>query len=242
MNAASALARKLTVPTRSSGVSSRWIARVAFARFACPAVRFVAGDVLRQRESRRERVHRDAVLADFACEAARHRDHRALARDVVEEKRYPFQRRAGGEVDDAAVPALAHVGNAGAAAEPHAHDVHFHDAAELAGGNLFEGPQLDRAEHRGVVHQDVDAAERLDGFLGHARDFGFRRNVDLEAEGLRSARARDLGRRLVELAQIGDDHRCALLRETRRDGPADAHRTAGDDRDLAFQPVHTTSS
>ena len=105
-----------------------------------------------------------------------------------------------------------------------------------------KGLQLDRAEDRGVVDQDVDAAEGFDGFRRHAFDFFFIADVDLEPEGLRAGRFGDLGRRHIEFPHIGDHHRGAVGRETAGERLADAAAGAGDDGDLAFQPVHTTCS
>ena len=141
--AASSLARKLTAPTRSSGVSSRGMARVGAAEVSpCLEVQRVLQHAFGEGEARGERVDGDAVLADFAREGARHRDHRAFARDVVQEEGHALQGRAGGEVDDAAAARRAHVRHARAAAQEDAQRVHVHHLAPFGGVDLLERPDV----------------------------------------------------------------------------------------------------
>src|ERR1051325_11020437 len=93
----------------------------------------------------------------------------------------------------------------------------------------------------GIVDQDVDASELVDGLTHRAlakllvaeisgngdcaAAFGF---DDLLGPG-----------RIVMLTKIKDGDIGALAREQRRHGPADAAVGAGDQRDLALQPSGT---
>ena len=239
--AASALARKLTAPTRSSGVSSRWMARDI--RVISPLAHVLG--ILRygfgEREARGQGVDGDGVLAELACEAARHRNHRALAGNVVQEQGHALERGAGGEVDDAAVAAGAHMRRAGAAAQEHAERIDVHDPAPFSSIDFFKFLQHQGAEERRVVDQDVDAPESLHRFGCHARDVDFRRYVHLQAERSCPRGPRNVCGGGFKILDVGNDDGSAVLREARGERLADAAAGAGDDRHLALQPVHTTS-
>src|SRR5712692_100181 len=116
--------------------------------------------------------------------------------------------------------------------------------APLAGVDFLERTQLERAEDRGVVHQDVDAAERFHGFGRHLLDIAFKRNIYFQAQRLRTGRLGDLGSRDVVIAKIGDDDGRAVFREAHRQRLADAAARAGDDGDFPteFHGFHTTFS
>src|SRR5437899_10789504 len=87
---------------------------------------------VRHGQARGYGVHSDAVFAQLAGEAARHGDHRALARDVVQKVGHAFERRAGGEIDDAAAPLSAHVRRDGFAAQRDTQHVDFEKAFPFA--------------------------------------------------------------------------------------------------------------
>src|SRR5262245_42043034 len=55
---------------------------------------------LDQDQARSDRVHGDAVGTKLTRQRARHRDHRALAADVMQQPRRAPQRGVGGEIDD----------------------------------------------------------------------------------------------------------------------------------------------
>ena len=98
------------------------------------------------------------------------------------------------------------------------------------------------AVERGVVHEDVEAAEAVDGGL-HA---GFDR-IDRRDVGGDELRGAELGECLGRvLAGVGvdlrDHHRRAFAQEALGVRVPDPATGAGDDRDLAVEPAHQTRS
>src|SRR6185436_15672563 len=102
----------------------------------------------------------------------------------------------------------------------------------LVDPDLLEWLQLERAEDRGVVHQDVDAAERLHRFCGHSLHVFFIAYVRLKTERAGTGRLGDLGGRQIEFLQVGNHDRSAVGGEAGGERLADAAAGAGDDRDL----------
>src|SRR5207247_10083941 len=92
-------------------------------------------------------------------------------------------------------------------------------------------------EDAGVVVEDVEPAEALHAGGDHALHVGLLRDVAHHPERLPAPaldhRDRLLGRLGVD---VGDDHRCALLREEQRPLAPLPHPRPGDERDLPFQP------
>src|SRR5262245_9817520 len=94
------------------------------------------------------------------------------------------------------------------------------------------GDLLERAGARfaGIVHHDVDLAQRRHGFVVGAADIGRDRHVALHRNDAPARRARDARRRLIEgLAPARHDGDVgAFRREPRRHAEADALAAAGD--------------
>ena len=97
----------------------------------------------------------------------------------------------------------------------------------------------------GVVHEDVDASERLLRRVDHRADV-----VDLgdvgELDERSAAQLLDLGLDLLDLVvppfgMLGEHQVRAGLREAERDGAADPLRGAGDDGDLVLQAESSNS-
>jgi hypothetical protein len=96
-------------------------------------------------------------------------------------------------------------------------------------------------DRRGVVHADVDAAERLDRLVDGRLDAGLLAHVDHQRQGLAAGRldllgggvdgARQLGMGLGGLG--GDDDIGPVAGRAQGDGQADAARGAGDEEGLA---------
>ena len=108
-------------------------------------------------------------------------------------------------------------------------------ALELLGVEL--GRIVDLVLLGGVVHQDVDAAELLDGALDRLPAEHLVADVAGEQERLASLcldQARGL-LRVVVFFQIEDRDQRALARHRDRDRAADAAVAAGDDRDLVLE-------
>ncbi len=96
---------------------------------------------------------------------------------------------------------------------------------------------------RGVIDQDVDAAEPGGDIGGHTLDLGFVADIGEMDRGAAAGR-RDLGRHglgLGERAARVDGDRGAGLGERQRDRPADIARGAGDERDPPLELPHRVS-
>ena len=88
----------------------------------------------------------------------------------------------------------------------------------------------------GVVVEDVDAAEALDGGCDQPIEVGQVRDVGLDGQRTAAGRLDLAGGLLGQLgAQVGDDDAGALLREAQRNRAPDAPGGARDDRDLVGQ-------
>ena len=121
-----------------------------------------------------------------------------------------------------------------------------HDALEVDGEDavpLLLGHLIDSAAggDGGAVHQDVEAAEALDG-AGHGTlDGGLIGGVGLQPDGVAPRRRAIFLRRALDAVgvEVGERDGCALAGERERGGASDAGRGAGDDRDLALDaPRH----
>ncbi len=108
---------------------------------------------------------------------------------------------------------------------------------DLAGGRHAAG-------NRGVVDQDVDAAQLAHGRGHQGVHRGVIASVDGHGDDASAGVARQLGRSGLERfgAARGDDHLDALLGQLPGDGLADAAASTGDDGALALQlQVHEPS-
>jgi hypothetical protein len=123
-----------------------------------------------------------------------------------------------------------------------AHDVHIHHLAPFRDRDLLERLELERAEDRRVVHQDVDPGRRPSSFSAAIRPASPSAATSTCRPSVLRRSLRELGGRRDRIPDIRDDHRGAVLGEAPRQHLADAAARAGDDRHLALQPFHTTSS
>ena len=117
------------------------------------------------RARRRDRVHRDAVLAELDRPHEGHAHDPGLGGAVVglaEVAAQPGRRR---DVDDAAVALLLHHRRRVAGAVERALEVHADHRVEVG---LFHLDERLVAHDAGVVHEDVDRAERVDRGLHDA--------------------------------------------------------------------------
>ncbi len=129
----------------------------------------------------------------------------------------------------AAVPGGAAVLHERLRAEEHALQVHVHHAVVVLLGDVPEGRVVFDA---GVVHQDVEASQRVDA-LRHQCAHGVDRcGVALKHRAL-APRREDVAKGLLgalRIAVVVDHHIGALLRQPKRDATADALAAAGDER------------
>src|SRR5690606_17793309 len=173
--------------------------------------------------ARRDAVDADALARELGGLGAGVLDQGGLDGAVGRRADTGRQPRDGGDVDDGRARAHRQVREGGTTGAYRPEQVHL-DARRPAG--FVVGP----AETRGVVHQDVDAAQRA----------GRRRHVVGDAVGLREVAAGGLDRAAAFgelrlggsqrfLAPGADGHVRALRRETERDRPADPAAAAGHD-------------
>ena len=95
---------------------------------------------------------------------------------------------------------------------------------------------------RGVVDEDVDAAEALGGLRHELLHRGFVADVEAFGDrGVLAVLAADLGRQRRTVLDIGDHHPRALFGQRPRIMRADAPGAAGDDRGLACKSGHSSS-
>src|SRR3954468_1146844 len=189
-------------------------------------------------QRRPDRPGRDAVHADLAVDQRlrqRHREHvdPALRGGVVDQRLVAPQSVHRPGVDDRR--ALPHVLERLVRRPPRAVQVGLERAVPDLARDLLG--RVDRRLRAGVVHEDVDPPELLDGL----RDYSARLVLVLHVAAQRD-RAPPLGLdepgrvlRVVLLGQVGDRHVGALLRERRADGAADARGPAGHERGLAVE-------
>ena len=144
-------------PSRSSGMPSHVLRALAL------PWRHIM--IRRARRTGRNTVHADAVRRQVHRHRARQRVHRALGRIVAAHAAMAAQTADGGYVDDAR-PARARPCASrqhGSSRRPCAHC-----ARTTAGTSRDQGRGILRAQVRGVVDQQVHAAELLEGGVEHA--------------------------------------------------------------------------
>ena len=178
----------------------------------------------------------DEVLGERAGEA----EDRPLGRAVVEQLRRALVGRHRCAVDDRG--ALLEVRPRSLRHEEHAEDVGLERPPQLVlvdVGDVLVGMLL-----AGIVDEDVEPAELLD----RLPDGPFAELLVADVAGDRDRSAAflldDLLRllRIVMLAQIKDCDVGAFAREQRGDGAADSAVGAGDQRDLALEPIRARDS
>ena len=121
--------------------------------------------------------------------------------------------------------------------------IHRHDAVPGVGVPLVEIARLERRIERGIVDQDVDLAEALDGLRHQVLDRLFVADVELDAgHRIGAMAAGDFLGQLLAVGDVGDHHARAFGGERLRIMPADALGAAGDDRGFSRKPGHASSS
>ncbi len=182
------------------------------------------------RESGRDAVDADPVLAELLRERAREGHDRALARHVVEEERHAAERRPGGDVHDRAAAPLPHP-RARRARQTRNMLATFTSMTRRhsSSGISVERPHGERGVQACVVDDDVDAAAALDDLGGHPLDVLLRGDVAVSPTPSGTRRS------LLGALQVGDDDPRALGGEPVGDRVPDALRAAGDERDLAVE-------
>nr|WP_292135858.1 hypothetical protein [Brevundimonas sp.] len=176
----------------------------------------------------RDGVDANAVLAAVASQGAGQVGHGALGDVVAQHLAVAAQARDRGGVDDAA-PALLQMGIGGAASVQHAVDVDGHDLAIVVQGH---GLNRAIASDAGVVVDDIQGAEAVDGGLDHALDLVLARDIDNPGDHARRVQAgQGLGQAVFAL--VGGQDVGALAGEAADGGLADAGSAAGDDHGLS---------
>jgi hypothetical protein len=124
-------------------------------------------------------------------------------------------------------------------AEEHPPDEYGERVVPVLDVDVGDGPE--GPADPGVVEDDVELAERLDGEGHHGGDVVLGGHVDPDRAGGVGAVA---GRRRLGLVgghavgvEVGHDHLRALVEERQRGGLAHPAGPAGDDRHLALQPI-----
>jgi hypothetical protein len=116
-------------------------------------------------------------------------------------------------------------------------DVQVELLVEVLLGDVFERRELVDA---GIVHQDVERAERLLRLGEQALDVRLSRDIGLHRNGL-AALAGDLGHHAVGAVLAGgvvDDDRRAFIRQMLGDGGANPLGCPGHDRHLVRELAH----
>ena len=194
--------------------------------------------------TRGDRVDLDVVLRALDGEHAGEADEAHLGGAVVGLAEVAEDAGARRGVDDAAVALLAHVDPGRAGDVERALEVHVEHRVDQVGRHVVERLV---AQDAGVVDDDVDLAERVDGGLddglaalgrgdgvvvGHGLAAG---RLDLVDDLSARPRRRTAGA-VDRAAEVVDDDQRAALGEQERVGAAEAAAGAGDDRDLAVEP------
>ena len=180
----------------------------------------------------RDGVDADALRPGLAGERAGEADHRALGRDVGDEPRLAPVERHRGDVDDRAAAAGEHLRAHRLGEQEVAAHVGGEDRVPLRGVGLV--PRAERVD-RGVVDEDVGAAERLLGARGDRLDLrpGRRGPPRSRAPRRRPPRSPRRSRAAPSGCSPAASTRAPRAASSRRRGGADAGRGAGDDRGLA---------
>ena len=190
-------------------------------------------------EPGRQGVHADAVTPELARERPGHRQDAALGADIMETVRQSVLHGGRAEIDDLAVTVLRHRRGRRLGAQETATHAHRHDAVPLVhveGGERYR--RNVRAE-RGVVDEDVEAAEGFE----RAGDHGGDRCVvgDVDAQRVRApARGTDRLCDRFAVLEIGNHDAGAggaeRLRELRPQRGFCAEGGPGDDRHPLVEP------
>jgi hypothetical protein len=110
-------------------------------------------------------------------------------------------------------------------------DVHRHESIEFSLLHLQHRPP--HVAHSGIVDEDVDSPERIDGRLYGCVHVGALRHVAAQRDRLVADRGGGLARGL--LVDVDDGHARALARERLGDAVAKARCGAGNQRNLVVE-------
>ena len=205
--------------------------------------------------ARRDGVRRDTVLRHLLRDAERERDETGLREVVVRLPGVAEQTRLRRRMDQTAVNRLARLLRL--VPPVHARELGRREVPLAVDGDdrvplgLFHVEGHAVAEDPGVVDEDVQIAERLDGLIDHVlgalevcdvvevrRGFAAHR-LDLVDDLRRGTVV--LTRAVVFAAEVVDDDLRALAREFERVAAADTPPGSGDDRNFSIQKSHTAS-
>src|SRR5581483_9926780 len=201
---------------------------------------FVQADPHRRvHDARRERVHGDPVLDQPACRRLRDGERPELRHAVRNEVPEALAARDRSRVDDLPARALGdHLLRRLLRADDHAPGVDAHDLLEVLLVDLHEAA---RAIHAGVVEDDVQLAEGVDGLPDHRLHLCAVGDVDadrLRFPAVGRDRLRDAARRVC--VQVGHEDLAALARDRPAGCGPDPAGTAGDDDDATLDSAHQT--
>ncbi len=120
----------------------------------------------------------NAFALEFAAERLTEAGEASLCRGVGRIERRTDQRDARGDVDDHSVATRAQSGQRGARQQDRRDKIDVDHGLQLGFGRVLETPGPDAA---GVVHEDVEAAERVDSLLDRCRAAVWRRYIGSDA-------------------------------------------------------------
>ena len=180
MKSLSGEARNSMAPTTSCGTWTRLSARRP-AEDSRRRMVSSAGIFFRQRIAGRQAVDIDIIVADFARQGAGEADGGGFRRDVMDAPRAAGKYGAGGDVDDLAGFLRAHGRQHGAAAEKQAAQIDRHELIPFRRIDGFDAAAVHRhdGENRGVVDENIDAAEAIESLRGHFLGRVLVRHIDV---------------------------------------------------------------
>jgi hypothetical protein len=186
-------------------------------------------------ETRRDRVHADAVRGELERHRARHGDDAALARRVVDAPHGAADRLRRHVDDRASATRGDHRARGGLRAEEPALEVHVKHEVPVSLAHLEK--RHARIDPR-VVDQHVEPAELADDLRHHCVDAGRSCDVGLHEHGTASGSADFLDDLLgrVAIIQIVHADVGALAGERQRDRPTNTLLGSGHQRHLATEP------
>lgn len=187
----------------------------------------------RTRGARPDAVDAHVHRAEIERQVGRHVIERRLRRGVGAHVRAFVDTGHRGDVDDATVAHPGHVGHYELAELPCAEDVEAEDRLELLGAEL-ERIFVTAPPAAGIVHEDMDRPELLDGALDQVLQRPVVEHVACDGEGLAALVADGLHHSFAGFRSTIAYHDCgSRLGKRFAAGPADAVAAASDDGHLA---------
>lgn len=133
-------------------------------------------------------------------------------------------------------PSGLHGWDDGLSAQERASQIYVHHSIPLSQRHVAQTVGREIDHDRRIVDQDVDSPEGVDRRLGHCGSGFSGAHVDADGVALAAESVGDLLRSLY--VDVGNDHRCAGLREGRGIDHPNTTGSAGDDGDLAGEIEH----